>query len=206
MARSLKVYGLTTIVNSEIVAALGDRPHIRQVRVVVAARTKTEACRLIGVPLAEMNNYGCETGNALEIETAMAAPGQPFAMTVNGRKEKLLKVGVTMDARHSLKLGQTSDLDFAVAIAAADKADDARWAAEKAERQAQADAARDRHAETDRVIDEALARLRPVLAELGIHPDTVAAGSAPGRKGILLPAEAAEYLVRLATNPLEMIA
>lgn len=61
-------------------------------------------------------------------------------------------------------------------------------------------AADEREAETRRACGETLERLRPLLTELGIHPQTVTVGEAGERIGILLPAEAAELLVGKAVE------
>lgn len=68
-----------------------------------------------------------------------------------------------------------------------------KWDADKKERERQkANEAR---------CEEVLAQIRPLLAELGIHPDTLAVGSASGGKvGILLPAEVAELLTGKAVE------
>ncbi len=52
--------------------------------------------------------------------------------------------------------------------------------------------------ETRRQCEATLEKLRPLLAELGIHPDTVVIGEHEERIGILLPAEAAETLTEYA--------
>lgn len=63
----------------------------------------------------------------------------------------------------------------------------------KREEESRARQAQWRHdEETARAIDEALERLRPKLAALGIHPDT----AHRTKHGIALPAEALERLVR----------
>lgn len=76
------------------------------------------------------------------------------------------------------------------------QADEERRIKEREER-------KQRREESDRVIQETLERIRPVLESMGINPQTVAAGrgtqdSGLDRRGILIPAEAAERLVRLA--------
>lgn len=201
MARKIKVYGSTAMVPSEVIAALGDQRHHRQCSVVVAARSATEAARLCGMTHSEFTHSGGETWNQPSIEIAMTAPGQVFARTINGGDRPFIKVGVSIDSPRRLVVGQTSDLSTADILLANEKAEAASWAAEKAEREAAYQAKLDRSAETDRAIAEALNRIAPLLAEMGIHPDTLSAGSAGGgRKGILMPAEAAERLVRMALD------
>lgn len=66
-----------------------------------------------------------------------------------------------------------------------------------------ADAAREerqrRNANRERC-NEVLEAIRPLLAELGIHPDTLAVGEAGERVGVLLPAEVAELLTAKAVE------
>lgn len=207
MARPLKVYGCTVVVSRDVQKAMGLRDHICQVRVYVAARTKAEAARLMGIPVSELNNFGGETGNAVECERALANPGQPHAKPNSPADGKIsIALAPLLSSPRTLVPHAPGGFELADAIAAKEKQEKAERAEAEAQRQAEWQARKDRAAETDRAIAEALERLRPLLAELGIHPDTVAAGSAPGRKGILIPAESAEFLVRLALNPLEQIA
>lgn len=73
----MKVFGIILpVVPSDNISA-------RQCRAVVAAKTKKAAAELFGVSYGEFANYGCETGNALEIDTAMATPNQVFARSVD---------------------------------------------------------------------------------------------------------------------------
>lgn len=60
-----------------------DNISARQCRAVVAAKTKKAAAELFGVSYGEFSNYGCETGDTLEIDTAMANPNQVFARSVD---------------------------------------------------------------------------------------------------------------------------
>lgn len=73
-----------------------------------------------------------------------------------------------------------------------------RWAAQDEERKR-------KNANRDRC-QEVLEQIRPLLTELGIHPDTLDVGEAPGGKvGILLPAEVAELLTGKAIELEEII-
>lgn len=45
-----------------------------------------------------------------------------------------------------------------------------------------------------------LEAIRPLLAELGVHPDTLVVGEAGNRVGVLLPAEVAELLTAKAVE------
>jgi hypothetical protein len=47
---------------------------------------------------------------------------------------------------------------------------------------------------------EVLEAIRPLLAELGVHPDTLVVGEAGNRVGVLLPAEVAELLTAKAVE------
>jgi len=53
--------------------------------------------------------------------------------------------------------------------------------------------------------EEVLEKIRPLLAELGIHPDTLSVGTEGARVGILLPAEVAELLTSNAVELNEVI-
>lgn len=80
-------------------------------------------------------------------------------------------------------------------------ANDAAREAESAARQERWD----REAANTARCQEVLGKIRPLLAELGIHPQTLAVGHASGgpdgqRVGILLPAEAAELLTSKAVE------
>lgn len=48
--------------------------------------------------------------------------------------------------------------------------------------------------------EEVLEKIRPLLAELGIHPDTLAVGSSGQKVGVLIPAEVAELLTSKAVE------
>lgn len=77
---------------------------------------------------------------------------------------------------------------------------------EREERREAEQQQRDRDDETSRMIAETLERIRPLLGQLGIHPDTVVAGEArrDHRLGILLPAEAVELLVGQSIEAVEL--
>lgn len=78
MARELKVYG----------AMMQVRAVRRQCRVIVAAHSFAEAARLLGTTASFLKAYGAETGNAVELETALAKPGAVFYNIHNmGSKE-----------------------------------------------------------------------------------------------------------------------
>ena len=59
----MKVYGL-------------DRGGVQ--RCIVAAKSKSAAARLLGVSLYQLDNFGGETGNDLEMQTALSKPGAVF--------------------------------------------------------------------------------------------------------------------------------
>lgn len=49
-----------------------------QVRTIVATKTKKEAAALVDVSLYHFNGYWCETGNRVEMDTALSMPGVVF--------------------------------------------------------------------------------------------------------------------------------
>ncbi len=70
MARKLKVWGGLTF----------NHKHI-QVRTIVAAATKKRACELLNTTMHEFNNYWSETGNQIELDTALNSPEIVFTAT-----------------------------------------------------------------------------------------------------------------------------
>jgi hypothetical protein len=70
----LKVYGVTLIVNECPPAANG----CRQARCIVASTSQSKAADLFGMTIGQFRSFGCETGNAKEIEVATAEPGVVF--------------------------------------------------------------------------------------------------------------------------------
>lgn len=83
MARELKVFGYTINTRSDESAKLGQRPHIRQARAIVAAKTIKEAAEKFGITSSEARNFMGQTGNIREIEIAMEKPGQVFALPLD---------------------------------------------------------------------------------------------------------------------------
>lgn len=79
MARELKVFSYTMSSHGDESERLGQRSHVRQVRAVVATRTKKEAIEKFGIPASVANGYMGETGNEQDIAKAMSKPGQVFA-------------------------------------------------------------------------------------------------------------------------------
>lgn len=49
-------------------------------RGIVAARTKSEAARRLGVSYSQFGKFGCATANAEEIELAMREPGAAWKL------------------------------------------------------------------------------------------------------------------------------
>ena len=70
--RPLKVYGAAIMLRPGEREQLGLAKHISQGRGVVAATSKTQAMRLLGV----LWDYVGETGNAADIAVAMEHPGK----------------------------------------------------------------------------------------------------------------------------------
>jgi hypothetical protein len=58
------------------------RPH-RQVRAIVATRTKKEAIALFGCTAGEFREYSSKTSNAIDLEVALAKPGQLFVRRID---------------------------------------------------------------------------------------------------------------------------
>lgn len=50
----------------------------KQVRAIIATRTKKEAIAKLNMSASHFNNYWCETGNDLELTTAIAKEGVVF--------------------------------------------------------------------------------------------------------------------------------
>ena len=87
MAREMKVFGST-------IAWCRDDAitNCRQVRAIVAAETKAEAARLMGMSIGEFNNYASQTGNDVEVTLALSKPGQLFARSVNAWKGPYVEI------------------------------------------------------------------------------------------------------------------
>lgn len=68
----MKVYGTL------LLAAEWWPTESRQPRVVIAANSKAEAARALGLTLNSFNQYGSETRNTHEVAAAMIRPGVPF--------------------------------------------------------------------------------------------------------------------------------
>ena len=81
MAKQLKVYGWTGMRNE----SRGPKNHHGQTREIVAAYSIAEVRRITGMTRAEWEHSGCETGNANEIQTALAKPGVIFWTSLNAR-------------------------------------------------------------------------------------------------------------------------
>lgn len=71
----LKVFGGLTLVEG------------RQVRTIVAASSQKEAAELLGITVRHLRDYWPQTGNALEVETALAQPGVVFNAVDNKGRE-----------------------------------------------------------------------------------------------------------------------
>lgn len=63
----------------------------------------------------------------------------------------------------------------------------------------------ERESSHKKICEETLEKIRPLLAQLGVHPDTLAVGKAGDRVGILLPAETAEQLTAWAVELQEIV-
>jgi hypothetical protein len=78
----MKVYG------TMLLAAPGWPTECRQPRVVVAAKTKAEAARAMGITVYAFGQYGGVTGNPEEIAAAMSRPGVPFVQKAESGPER----------------------------------------------------------------------------------------------------------------------
>lgn len=76
MARELKVYGVS----------LDGRN-----RLVVTARSMTEAARLFGAPRSQVAKYCSPTGNVIEVKATMRKPGMVFTSPLFADKFKEVK-------------------------------------------------------------------------------------------------------------------
>ena len=74
MARQLKVYGW----RGRRLKSKSERNHHGQTREIMAAYSVAEVLRATGMTRGDWNHSGCETGNALELELALANPGRVF--------------------------------------------------------------------------------------------------------------------------------
>lgn len=89
MPRELIVYGGTSFLRKdedkapEFAAFLTKNYWQAQTRVIVAARSKAEAARLLGFTPGHAKNYMGATGNTRELEIALAEPGKVFWRPLN---------------------------------------------------------------------------------------------------------------------------
>jgi hypothetical protein len=81
------VYGMVIARRSEdaVLKHYPDADRHRQLRAVVATKTKKAAAQALGVTIGEFNMYSSCTGNNLEVETALSKPGQVFARPLDER-------------------------------------------------------------------------------------------------------------------------
>lgn len=71
------------LVSHKVYGVVIHGPEGKQLRCIVAAKARTTAAKLIGVSDSHMRAFGCETGNAFEIETAMSDPGATFVRGIS---------------------------------------------------------------------------------------------------------------------------
>jgi hypothetical protein len=67
----LKVFGTTLYIHEAKPAPNGNR----QCRAIVATSSQKKAAEAFGISMHEFRGFACPTGNAEEIEAAMARPG-----------------------------------------------------------------------------------------------------------------------------------
>ena len=68
-------------------------------RQIVAAPTKKAAAEALKQSLYHFNIYGCETGNGVEMRTALAEPGVPFSAPVSGPRDDSFVRGLVRCSR-----------------------------------------------------------------------------------------------------------
>jgi len=84
MPRKVKVYGWTANCGADTAAALGDAPHIRQCRAVVATTSKAAAARIAGREGPwQLFNLG-ETGNQKELDYCLNDIGAIYIASMQG--------------------------------------------------------------------------------------------------------------------------
>jgi hypothetical protein len=108
MARELKVYGTLLVASPEEQEALGQNSRQRQIRAIVATRTKKEACEKLGLSASEARGFLAETFNPEETDMAMSEPGQVFA-TQSHVKKYFIKI----ERRPHVPVKRTKRLSFA---------------------------------------------------------------------------------------------
>ena len=195
--RKLKVYASTTIVGAEVREALGLRSHVIQAKTIVAARSQREAAALFGTALSDLRHFGSETGNEFDIELAMTKPGQVFAAQREYGQSEYLEVTVSLAEPMTLKVGSNDQgLALADALLAKQETDRQEARGRREQHEAEVEARRTRNEETNRRAAEALDKLRPLLVEEGVHPDTL---DVKGR-GVWMVPEVAETVARLLTE------
>lgn len=72
---TLKVFGGLTVENGN------------QVRTIVATTSKKKAAALVGESLYHFNEYWCETGNDIELQTALSSPMTVFKVSSGSGKD-----------------------------------------------------------------------------------------------------------------------
>lgn len=206
--RRLKVYAATIHFSNSVKEALGTDG--RQGRAFVAAYSQRQAAALMGLTMGDFRHSGGETGNEERVSAALVEPGQVFVETMFGQRgrpvrpddKQRIRAAVSLERNRGLAAHQRSDLMFGDALLAAEQERKAEEKARTEERDRQRTERQERREQTSRAVQETLERIRPLLEELGISPQTVSTGTSGGyaaeRVGVLMPAEAAETLVRLA--------
>lgn len=204
--RKLKVYTAVIYPSQDVMKALGERSHIRQAHGWVVARTLKEAAALLGTNLGDWGAhlYHGNTDKAV-VEACMAKPGQVFITPMDTFRSNgnMVEAAVSLTSDRYLQFGQQSDLALGEALLAKKAAERRAKIDQEAQRAKEAEERKRRREESDRMIAETLERIIPILESLGINPQTVVAGrgtqaSGVEKRGILIPAEAAERIVRLA--------
>lgn len=192
MARKLKAYHYTRSSGpppGAVDDALGpDRRGFRQLQMLVAAHSLDEARVLFGAHPGDMRHLGGITENPASVERAMAKPGQVFARRTGMPDAPWVEVDASTGP---LVLGG-STLERAAELVQRERDRKDQTKAYIEQQRAARHAAQERRAETERRAAEAVGPLREALAEHGVHPDTITAGTA-----VELPPEVAELVTTL---------
>lgn len=172
------------------VPVLGNRSYGTWIPAAAAARSK--ASKLVWSTGGKINfgEPGRPCTALVSGDMSSRACGRPAVVSEGGARGFGIEDGVA----HRCKMHEAG----VQRQRANDAARHEKWEAESVERERlRANKAR---------CEEVLEQIRPLLAELGVHPATLAVGSAPGGKvGILLPAETAELLTSKAIELEEII-
>lgn len=197
--RPLKVY-FANVTPKAVVGELFD--HLpRYQRIIggfVAAYNVAQARDLLALSAPEWSRSG-RVSSSEHHRIALAEPGQVFLEPIDSW-DKPIGGEPVRAGRHGrlLEIGAPSSLEMADELIASEKAAAARRKEQALTRQVEQRDRRHRIADSERLAEDTLERVRPDMERLGIHPKTVTPGAYGDRRGVLIPAETFEMLLRLA--------